>query len=202
MENKYSLFIFIVKVLFLFLFFLAIYYYCSPFLLLFTAKLVDFILNAQFGQFISSVTLINKELEVVTLFSVDANLKGQLAFNLNPLKYSYGLPLFFALSFSQYHFSNSDLLIDKLLKCLLAYLVISLAQVWGITFDIIRHLLFEFNGVYAAHFNFSSMQIMLVSFGSQLGFLLLPSLTPILLWIYLENKAFKKLIDNKPSYYI
>ncbi len=164
--------------------------------MLFTAKLVDYILNAQFGRFISSVTLINKEFEVLTFFSLDASLSKQLALIINPLKYSYGLPLFFALSFSNYKFSNSAALIDKLLKCLLAYLVISLTQVWGISFDIIRHLLFEFNSAYTAHFSFSSLQLTLVSFGSQLGFLLLPSLTPILLWIYLENKEFNKLIDK------
>lgn len=191
MKNKYTLFIFITKVLLLFLLFLVIYYYLSPFFLLFTANLVDFILTGQFGRYISSVTLVNKELQVLTLFSIDATLNGQLAFNINPLKYSYGLPLFFALIFS-----SKGKFDDKLLKCLLAYFIILLAQTWGISFDIIRHLLFEFNGVYAAHFNFSSTQIILLSFGSQLGFLLLPSLTPILLWVYLENKNFKMLINN------
>jgi hypothetical protein len=178
-----------------------------------------------FDRFIDSIRLLNTEIEVVTNFSVSGNAVGRLAFDMNPLKYSYGLALFFALIFSNFgsYFkkrdtesnkgsntenkvvrlietdetnSISDELINKFLKCLFAYFIISIAQVWGISFDIIRHLLFEFNGAYAAHFHFSPLQMLLVSYGSQLGFLLLPSLTPILLWIYLENKQFKKLIGH------
>lgn len=75
-------------------------------------------------------------------------------------------------------------------------MVISFTQVWGISFDIIRHLVFEFNGAYAVHFQFSNIQSILLSYGSQLGFLLLPSLTPIVLWAYLENQQFKKLVSS------
>ncbi len=191
MTNKFILITFIVKVIVLFLFFLVLYYYLSPGLLLFTAKLVNFSLTNLFEQFISSVILTNKTLEIVTFFSVDSSLKGQLAFDLNPLKYSYGFPLFLALIFS-----NKGLLIDKLLKSILAYFVILLTQTWGLSFDIIRHLVFEFNGAYASYFHFSSIQTLLLSFGSQLGFLILPSLTPILLWVYLEKKQFYRLVEK------
>jgi len=190
--GKISIFYFILNVLGLFLLFLGLYYYAAPFLLLFTTKLVNFILTESFEKFIASITLINREIEVITWFSVDSLKTQQLAFNINPLKYSYGLPLFFALIFSY-----QGNITDKLLKCLLALFVIFLTQVWGISFDIIRHLLFEFNGAYAAHFGLNSFQRLLVSYGSQLGFLLLPSLTPIVLWIYIENKQFSKLIKQK-----
>ncbi|MFK5986969.1 MAG: exosortase H-associated membrane protein [Pseudomonadota bacterium] len=191
MAEKPILLIFFLNVVGLFFLFLTIYYYISPFLLLFTAKLVNFVLTGWFEKFIASVSLLNREIEVITWFSIAGSKMSQLAFDINPLKYSYGLPLFFALIFS---YGGEP--IDKLLKCILAYLVISCAQVWGISFDIIRHLLFEFSSAYAAHFNFSSLQILLISYGSQLGFLLLPSLTPILLWIYLENKKFNSLINK------
>jgi hypothetical protein len=214
MSEKLSLLLFILKVLGLFLIFLAIYYYLSPFLLLFTAKLVNFVLIGVFDRFIDSINLLNREIEVVTNFSVAGNNAGRLAFDINPLKYSYGFPVFLALIFSSFSTKInltkvgkissintapkfSDELINKLLKCIFAYFVISLAQVWGISFDIVRHLIFEFNGAYAGHFQFSSIQSILLSYGSQLGFLLLPSLSPILLWIYLENKQFKKLINNQ-----
>jgi len=189
MFDKLPVLAFLLKVLGLFFVFLAIYYYIAPFLLLFIAQMVNSVLTGLFEQFIASVRIINRNFEVLTWFSVGSVKTTQLAFDINPLKYSYGVPLFFALIFSY-----GGEIGDKLLKCLFAVLVIAIAQVWGISFDIIRHLLFEFNGAYAAHFHFSSLQTLLVSYGSQLGFLLLPSLTPILLWIYLEHKQFNRLI--------
>jgi len=116
---------------------------------------------------------------------------SQLAFDINPLKYCYGFPLFVALSIA----SNS-LWEDKLLQIISVFLISLLFQIWGVGFDVLRHLLFEFNGVYAVFFDYSSIQINLISLASQLGFLIFPSLIPILLWAYFY-KDFIGTIINK-----
>lgn len=191
MTNR-DLLLFLIKVLALFMLFLLLLYAVSPFLSLFLAKAVNAVMTELFPRFIQSVSLKNNYLEVVTYFSVADNPAGQLAFEINPLKYTYGFPLFLALVFSvKGNYS------DKIWHVLIGYFVTLLAQIWGICFDITRHLLFEFNGVYAAYFELTSVGKMLISLGSQLGFLLLPSLVPIMLWSILENKAFRRLIAKE-----
>jgi hypothetical protein len=178
-------------VLVLFITFLVLFNYLSPVLSQFLAKTVDSVMTAVLPRFIQSVSLKNNYLEVVTYFSISSDPKGQLAFDINPLKYTYGFPLFIALTFSvRGHWP------DKVWHIFIAYFVTLLVQTWGVCFDITRHLLFEFNGAYAAYFEFSGLGKMLVSLGSQLGFLLLPSLVPIILWSILENKALRSLIKG------
>ncbi len=191
MTNANLLF-FLLKVLALFIVFLVLLYAVSPFLSLFLAKAVNAVMTELFPKFIQSISLKNNYLEVVTFFSVPDNPAGQLAFDINPLKYTYGFPLFLALTFSvQGNYS------EKVWHVFIGYFITLLAQIWGLCFDITRHLLFEFNGAYTAYFEFTSVGKMLISLGSQLGFLLLPSLVPIMLWSILENKAFRRLIAKE-----
>ena len=190
MTNRELLF-FLLKALSLFLVFLILINFISPVLSQFLAKAVDAVMTGLFPRFIQSIALKNNYLEVVTFFAVAGDPKGQLAFDINPLKYMYGFPLFIALTFSV-----KGNLSDKVWHIFIAYFITLIAQIWGVCFDITRHLLFEFNGVYAGYFEFSSLQKTLVSLGSQLGFLLLPSLVPILLWSILENKALKSLVGK------
>lgn len=187
-----NLLIFLLKVLVLFIVFLLLVYAVSPFLSLFLAKAVNAVMTELFPRFIQSISLKNGYLEVVTFFSLPDNPKGQLAFDINPLKYSYSFPLFMALVFSV-----KGCYSEKIWHVFIGYFITLLAQIWGVCFDIIRHLLYEFNGMYAAYFEFTSFEKMLISLSSQLGFLLLPSLVPIILWGLLENKAVRSLIEKE-----
>ena len=187
--HETSLLLFIVKVVVLFLILLLLYYWAAPFLLLFLAKSAQAVLVELFPRFIESVTLKNNLFEVVTYFEV-AHMKGsQLAFDINPLKYTYGFPLFVALTIA----SNSQWM-DKIWYSLIAFFITLLFQIWGVSFDIIRHLLYEFNGVYAAYFDYSDITKNFTSLASQLGFLIFPSLIPVVLWGYLEKQYVRKLI--------
>lgn len=193
MTNR-ELFLFLLRVLVLFTFFLLVFYSVSPFLSLFLAKAVNAVVTELFPRFIHSVISKNGLLEVVTYFSVAGDPKSQLAFDINPLKYTYGFPLFLALTFA-----TQGKISDRIWHVFIAYFIILLTQTWGISFDITRHLLFEFNGVYAAHFEFSAIGIFFISLGSQLGFLILPSLVPIILWVGLESRSLNRMIYNNDN---
>ena len=113
---------------------------------------------------------------------------------INPLKYTYGFPLFVALTLA----SNSQWM-DKLWYSLIAFFITLLFQIWGLGFDIIRHLLYEFNGVYAAYFVYSDITKNFISLASQLGFLIFPSLIPVMIWVYFEKQYVIKLIGLESS---
>jgi len=190
--HETSLLLFIVKVVVLFLLLLLLYYWASPYLLLFLAKGTESVLIELYPGFIESITLKNYQFEVVTFFEI-ANIKGaQLAFDINPLKYTYGFPLFVALTIA----SNSRWM-DKLWYSLIAFFITLLFQIWGVGFDTIRHLLFEFNGAYAAYFDYADFTKNAISLASQLGFLIFPSLIPVILWGYFENQYVLTLVGVK-----
>ncbi len=186
--------LFVLKVMALFVIFMLILYSASPFLSLFLAKTVNAVMTDNFPRFIQAINLRNDLIEVVTCFSVEGDPKGQLAFEINPLKYIYGFPLFLALTFAV----KGDYM-EKIWHVFIAYFITLMTQTWGICFDITRHLLFEFNGAYAAYFELSSWGKFFISLGSQLGFLILPSLVPIILWVGLENQVLASIISKKEN---
>lgn len=187
--NKLGVFLFFAKVILLFLLLLVLYHYLSPFLLVFLSKSSESALQIIYPAVFDAITLKNRMLEVLTHFQVIGIPGSQLAFDLDPLKYTYGFPLFVALSLA-----TKGKLMDKLWQILLAFLVTLGFQVWGVCFDIIRHLLFEFEGAYRGYFAMNGLQQNLVSLGSQLGFLLFPSLIPIILWVHWEKSVINELL--------
>lgn len=190
MSDKQLLF-FALQVIFLFFLLLTLLYWVLPFYNVILSLLVEPVLSSIYPRFFDAITAKNEALEVVTNFSIIGHAQAQLAFDMKPLKYSYGLPLFLALLLS-----SKGQWRDKVWHGFIAVLILLLAQTWSLCFDITRNLLFEFQGAYAAHFDYSALAKMLVSLGSQLGFLLFPTLIPIILWIVLMPDFFKEIINR------
>lgn len=104
--------------------------------------------------------------------------EGQIAV-LSPevgfLKYGYGLPLLVAMLFA----SNARRLLAKVV---LGALVLLPFQVWGVCFDWLKQLGIEIG---AAHF--SAMARELIALGYQFGYLVMPALVPVLLWVAMNR---------------
>ncbi|MCU7835827.1 MAG: hypothetical protein KZQ83_11330 [gamma proteobacterium symbiont of Taylorina sp.] len=190
MSDKRLLF-FILQVIVLFFLLLVLLYWIIPLYNILLSLLVEPVLINFYPKFIRTVSANNEILEIVTNFSISGQPQSRLAFDINPLKYSYGLPLFIALIVS-----SKGLWQDKVWSIMIAFFVLLLAQTWSLCFDITRHLLFEFQGAYAPYFNYDIFARGFVSLGSQLGFLLFPTLIPIILWIILMPDFFKKLTHS------
>ncbi len=120
------------------------------------------------------------------LFQVETNIQylfrdgteELLGFIVNPLVYSYGLPLLFGLVM------GSDVSwLRKLVIMLIGYASITLAQVWGVVFQSLKMLAFNFgeqSHVYVAQAGVSDSAI---AMGYQLGTLIFPALIPIFVWV-------------------
>jgi hypothetical protein len=193
MSDK-ELFFFSLRVMGFFFLLLALLYWSLPVHNFILSLLVEPILTTIYPRFIAAVSAKHQLLEVVTNFAVIGQPQARLGFDINPLKYSYGLPLFLALMLS----SKGEWR-DKVWYAMIAFFILLLAQTWSICFDITRNLLFEFQGSYAAYFSYGTLAKGMVSLGSQLGFLLFPTLIPVLLWIALMPDFFKKIISYKPE---
>lgn len=101
-----------------------------------------------------------------------------LGFIVNPLIFSYGLPLLFGLVM------GSDVSwLRKFVIMTIGYVAITLVQVWGVVFESLKMLSFNFGE--------QTHQIVLshgitdttVAMGYQLGTLIFPALAPIFVWV-------------------
>lgn len=124
------------------------------------------------------------------LFQVETNIPftfrdgttEALGFVVNPLVYTYGLPLLFGLVM------GSDVSwLRKLIIMLIGYVAITVVQIWGVVWLSLKMLAFNFgsqtHAIVAAH----GVSDGAIALGYQLGTLILPPLAPIFVWV-LSNR--------------
>jgi hypothetical protein len=92
------------------------------------------------------------------------------------MKYGYGLPLLIALLIA----SGAKRIFAK--ACAGA-LVLLPFQVWGVCLDWLKQV-----GIETEAASFSPMARELIAFGYQFGYLVLPALVPVLLWVAMDRQ--------------
>jgi uncharacterized membrane protein (Fun14 family) len=124
------------------------------------------------------------------LFQVETNIPftfrdgttEALGFVVNPLVFSYGLPLLFGLVM------GSDVSWKrKLVIMLIGYMTITLVQVWGVVWISLKMLAFNFGEQTHAIILGYGISDSAIALGYQLGTLILPALAPIFVWV-LSNR--------------
>jgi len=120
------------------------------------------------------------------LFQVQTNIPFQfpdgsraaLGFIVNPLIFGYGLPLLFGLVMA----SGASLL-RKALVLLGGYLAVMLIQVWGVVWQSLKMLSFNFGADAHQVVVNAGVSDELIALCYQLGVLILPPLVPIIIWV-------------------
>jgi hypothetical protein len=124
------------------------------------------------------------------LFQVETNIPftfrdgttEALGFVVNPLIYTYGLPLLFGLVM------GSDVSwLRKFAIMLVGYAVITLVQIWGVVWLSLKMLAFNFGDQSHAIVQAHGISDGTIALGYQLGTLILPALAPIFVWV-LSNR--------------
>jgi hypothetical protein len=101
-----------------------------------------------------------------------------LGFVVNPLVYSYGLPLLFGLVMG----SNVSWL-RKLVILLIGYVAITAVQVWGVVWQSLKMLAFNFSEQTHSVIEQAGLSDSAIALCYQLGSLILPALVPIFVWV-------------------
>ncbi|MGB7452304.1 MAG: exosortase H-associated membrane protein [Lysobacterales bacterium] len=120
------------------------------------------------------------------LFQVQTNIPFQfpdgsresLGFIVNPLIYGFGLPLLFGLVMA-----SGDRLLRKIAVLLGGYVVVMLVQVWGVVWQSLKMLAFNFGEDAHQVVMAAGISDELIALCYQLGVLILPPLAPIILWV-------------------
>ncbi len=147
------------------------------------AWLSDLILTTVWSQVIDSIDLINHQLEIVTHLRPPGQSgagNASLVFEINPLLYSYSLPFAAALIFA-----TPSGWTKKLTALLIAYLLLLLVQSWGVCFHVAKTLMYQAGPEIHARLNVQPIEQALVGLSYQFGYLILPSLSPLVIWIAL-----------------
>jgi len=159
--------------------------------------LVDLVMTGLFPQAISAIEQQGYTLDVVTRFAppsasgLPPGRVGEVVFELNPLVYGYGLPLYTALVLATPGKEGA-----KWGSWILGMLVLFPMQAWGVCFDILKTLLFGLGPEIGGQLGFAQWQIEAVALGYQFGSLILPAVTPVVLWIAFHRSYLATLVPG------
>ena len=120
------------------------------------------------------------------LFQVQTNIpfefpdgsREALGFIVNPLIFGFGLPLLFGLVMA-----SSASILRKLVILLGGYVIVMLIQVWGVVWQSLKMLAFNFGDATHQVVISTGISDEVIALCYQLGVLILPPLVPIILWV-------------------
>ena len=110
---------------------------------------------------------------------------AELIAEVEPARYAYGLPLFLALLFAARgrHMAG---------KALAGYVILWVPQAFSIVFSILKQIIVA--GGSPAALGIAAWQMEGIALGYQFGSLLLPTLAPVLLWLWFDHAFFSSII--------
>lgn len=162
---------------------LALWFWGREWVVLPVAWLVEQALLTFFPGWVYGAVLDGTNLELLTTIRVpqQGGAIAELVPDANVLKYCYGLPMLVALVLA----ARAR---GVWWKLPLGALLLLPFQAWGVVFDLLITIAVHSADVSAAVTGFSALQINLFAVGYQLGFLLLPTLVPALIWLRFERQ--------------
>ena len=176
----------------------AAWYYMAVLMTMPVNWLSGMVMTWLFPEWIDVITQQGHAVEVVTLFTPSAQnvdvpegLVGHVAFDINVLKYSYGIPLFTALILATPGEEST-----KWTNWIIGLIILYLAQTWGVCFEILKTISLSLGPDIAAQTQTSTFQKELIALGYQLGYLILPAVTPLAMWIGFSQEFISTLVPG------
>lgn len=196
-KEKLSFKYFLLKVLIWLPITFVLWYFLTPIFLYIIAFLSKAILSILVGTTILNITPEENVLHIITRFAAattNEKNQGQLVFVINAMKYGYGIALFAAMVLA-----TPDKISKKLQNLYIGILVLILVQTWGVTFDTLQTLVFKLGRGIAETLNTTEFIREVIGLCYQLGYLILPAVTPILLWFGMYQDHLAKIAPRFAS---
>ena len=120
--------------------------------------------------------------------SIPGQGQAELIIEVDPARSAYGLPLFFALLFAAYghHLFR---------RALAGYVLLLIPQSFSLILDILKQIIVA--GGNPAYLGVASWQLEGIALGFQFGSLVLPTLAPVALWLWLDRDFFEAMLTDK-----
>ena len=127
---------------------------------------------------------VDTRIRVAAAESAASNQIAELVVEAKPARYGYGLPLLLALLFA----ARSRRWLPKALG---AYALLLIPQSFSLTFDVLRQIMVA---AVAGALGVAQWRLEAIALGYQIGALLLPTLAPVALWLWLDRRFFAAVI--------
>ncbi len=128
--------------------------------------------------------LLQAETRIEVAIPGQGQARAELIVEVDPARNAYGLPLFLALLLA----SRSRHLLGRMLA---GYFLLLVPQVFSLVFDILKQIIVA--GGHPAPLGIAAWQMEAIALGYQFGSLLLPTLAPVALWLWLEQAFLTKI---------
>ncbi len=161
----------------------VLWYYLMPAIVYLVTLLSKSVLLLVASNAVIDVEQHNHVIHVVTRFAKSATNTDSLAFVVDVMKYAYGLALFPAMVLA-----TPKSWKDKFQDLYLGILIIFIVIIWGVTFDTMLTLVFKLGEGIGEAMGTTAFTRELIALGYQLGYLILPAITPIILWFSMNQK--------------
>ena len=162
------------------------------------AYLVEITLPSLFPELISSIQQFGHEIQTAVFFTppnppanAPKGMVAELVFDVNALIYGYCVPLYTALILASPSEEG-----EKWFRWVIGIVILQFTQAWGVSFDILKSLLFNTGPEVAAALAFEQWQMEAVALGYQFGYLILPAVTPLVIWVAFHGDFLKTLAPN------
>lgn len=166
----------------------CIWYLSAPYSVSITNYLTEWLLKSYFADLVLGIEQTGYNLEVIVKATmpqqdIPKGMVAELPYPINPLIYNYGMPLCLALILSS---PNSP---KKLIKSIAICLVLLLlVQIWGIYFDFLKSVFLQTPSHLIGHTVLQQWQLEMIGISYQIGALVLPPVTPLVIWLFLYKQ--------------
>jgi hypothetical protein len=174
----------------------AVWYFAAPLLMLPVQWLALLVSKAGFGDIIVDVEKAGSVISFVTnLRPASASTASQaragtVVVESSALLYSYGLPLFAALTLAATGFRDGR----RLAKVLaIGFVALLPFETWGVLADALKQLAITMGPAISSQTGFSAAQREAIAFAYQFGTLILPTVIPAIVWVLTHRPFLEQL---------
>jgi hypothetical protein len=166
----------------------AVWYFTAPVLLWPVLLLVELVARIGFSDLVQSID------QSGTVYTFATSLKpgqavgqsGNITVDVNPLLYSFGLPLYAALVVAAHEPGWWR-------KLAIGYVVIVPFVGWGVFADFLKNVAITSGTLVASQTGFSAWQREAIVFAFQMGSLILPTVVPAIVWVLTHRALLERL---------
>ena len=161
------------------------WYYTANETTLAIAYLTKILLNSSFPLLISGIEQVSTHFDIVVNITLPAaqvpkGMVAELPIPINPLIYSHGLPLGLSLILaSPFSYCKTPLNLVLILLISIPF------QIFGICFEFMKTLFLQTPKELTSYVKLYSWQLDGIAVGYQMGSLVLPTIVPIIIWLFL-----------------
>jgi len=175
-----------------------VWYLLAPAIIFLVAMLANILLPTFVPHAIQGVEQHFLMIDIVTQFSVpgegaDADRSGDLIFSVRAMKYGYGIPVLLAMILATPGKNGA-----RIVKFAWGFLILLAVQTWGVSFDAMVIMLFKLGPEISGQLRTTPLIREFLALGYQLGYLILPAVTPIVIW-FVQNQDFVQELAPGPA---